>query len=69
MSLTKYFPALLVIDVQLGFDDLTYWGGRRNNPQAEANAAHLLGLFRGLNAPVIHVCHASTYPRSPLRPD
>lgn len=69
MNLTEHIPALLVVDVQLGFDDLTYWGGQRNNPQAEANIARLLQLFRGLNAPVIHVRHASTNPLSPLRPD
>lgn len=61
--------ALLLIDVQLGFDDLEHWGGRRNNPEAEANIARLLAGFRVANQPVIHVRHASTSPDSPLRPE
>lgn len=61
--------ALLIIDVQLGFDDLEHWGGRRNNPQAEANIARLLAGFREVGQPIIHVRHASTSPDSPLRPE
>ena len=38
--------ALILIDIQQGFDDLYYWGGGRNNPQAEEVAASLLGLWR-----------------------
>jgi len=30
--------ALVVVDVQRGFDDAGYWG-RRNNPACEANVA------------------------------
>ncbi|TWP53455.1 cysteine hydrolase [Lentzea tibetensis] len=55
--------ALIVIDVQRGFDD-AYWG-RRNNPGAEANIAALLDAWTG---PVVLVRHDSVHPDSPLRP-
>ena len=59
--------ALLVIDVQKGFDD-PYWGNR-NNPHAESNIALLLAAWRGKQLPVIHIQHCSVEPDSPLRPD
>ncbi len=60
--------ALLIIDVQKGFDtDPDYWG-KRNNPQAEENMARLLAEWRKHNRPVIHVQHMSDNPKSPLRP-
>jgi len=33
--------ALIVVDVQRGFDDAGYWG-RRNNPSCESNVAALI---------------------------
>ena len=27
--------ALLLIDLQKGFEDIEHWGGERNNPEAE----------------------------------
>ena len=59
--------ALLVIDVQRGLDHPKY--GRRNNPDAEANIARLLGAWRRIAWPVVHVQHLSTSRDSPLRPD
>lgn len=56
----KPFPqntALLVIDVQRGFDDPAW--GPRNNPQAEANIATLIAAWRAARAPVLHVHHNS----------
>lgn len=58
--------ALLIIDVQEGFDD-PRWGDR-NNPDAEERIARLLEVWRRSGRPVIHVQHLSREPSSPLRP-
>jgi nicotinamidase-related amidase len=59
--------ALVLVDVQRGFDDAAYWG-RRNNPACEDNIAALLAAWREHRRPVVFVRHESTDPRSPLRP-
>ena len=59
-------PALILIDIQKGFDDLEYWGGERNNPQAEKNAAELLKLWREKGLPIFHIQHCSSNPQSIL---
>jgi nicotinamidase-related amidase len=58
--------ALLVIDMQLGFDDPAW--GRRNNPDAERNVAALIAAWRRAGAPVIHVHHDSPAADGRLRP-
>src|SRR3569623_1232459 len=57
--------ALLVIDMQVGFDDPAW--GPRNNPGAEANVASLIAAWRAANAPVIHIHHDSPDPLGRLR--
>lgn len=59
--------ALLVIDVQQGFDDQKW--GTRNNPDAETNIARLLEHWRASGQPVIHIQHHSTERSSALHPD
>ena len=49
--------ALLVIDVQQGFLDPAW--GSRNNPEAEANVARLLAMWRRGHRPIRHVHHSS----------
>jgi nicotinamidase-related amidase len=61
-------PALLLIDIQKGFSDIAYWGGGRNNPDAETKASALLKTWREKHLPVFHIKHCSTTPASPLRP-
>jgi nicotinamidase-related amidase len=59
--------ALVIIDVQQGFDELELAGQRRNNPQALGRIVDLLDGFRAKAATVIHVRHESRDPRSPFR--
>lgn len=59
--------ALLVIDVQKGFDDADFWGPR-DNPGAEANIKALLDAWAVAGQPIVLVRHDSVKPGSPLRP-
>jgi nicotinamidase-related amidase len=61
-------PALIIIDWQNGFDDHAYWGGNRNNPDAEQNTRYILDAWRKLKLPVFHVKHNSVNPKSRLAP-
>ena len=58
-------PALLVLDVQRGFDE-SRWG-TRNNPAAENQIARLIAQFRRTRRPVIHVWHESPSPTGAFR--
>ena len=66
----KRTTALLLIDIQLGFSDTSYWGSSRSNPSFEENIPHLLSAFRKASSQplVIHVRHCSTDPKSPFHP-
>lgn len=59
-------PALLLVDLQKGFYNNTYWGDERNNPCAEMNVSSLLTLWRKNKLPVFHILHCSLIPASPL---
>ncbi|MFH9553129.1 cysteine hydrolase family protein [Streptomyces sp. NPDC051445] len=59
--------ALVVVDVQKGFEELDFWGAR-NNPGADDNIAALIDVWQGSGRPVVFVRHDSRKPESPLRP-
>ncbi len=57
--------ALLVIDVQQGFEDPDW--GDRNNLGAEDNIARLIAAWRCSGRPIHHVHHASQSPQGKFR--
>ena len=57
---------LVLIDIQKGLDEAEFWGGTRNNPEAEFNCRRLLDFFRERGLPLYHVQHCSKNPESPL---
>ena len=68
----KFGPetALLLIDVQVGVDVLTHWGGptgRRNNPDAEDKMSQLLTAWRQAKLQVAFTRHDSRESASPLK--
>ena len=68
----KFGPetALLLIDVQVGVDFLTHWGGsngRRNNPDAEDKMLPLLAGWREAKLQVAFTRHDSREAASPLK--
>jgi len=58
--------ALIVIDVQQGFDDPGF--GRRSNPDCERNVAVLIDAWRSNGRPLVFVRHDSVEEGSPLAP-
>lgn len=56
--------ALIVIDVQRGFEDPAW--GARDNPDAEANIGRLLTAWTNAARPIVLVRHDSVEPGSPL---
>ena len=58
--------ALIVVDVQRGFDEPRW--GRRNNPDCESNIGALIRHWRKMRQPIVFVRHDSTSPGSPLQP-
>ena len=71
--------ALLLIDIQQGFNHPTHWGTERSTPDFEANVAALLQTARAYNAAqaqsaspqpilIIHTHHHSQSASSPLNP-
>jgi nicotinamidase-related amidase len=67
MSISKTDrPALILVDIQKGFDNIEYWGGQRNNPDAEKKAGEILRLWRKHHLPIFHIKHCSSNPDSLL---
>lgn len=66
MTLKNKKPALLLIDIQKAFLDEEYWGGNRNNKDAELISAKILSYWRENNLPLFHIRHSSTDPNSKL---
>ncbi|OAU94951.1 cysteine hydrolase family protein [Moraxella catarrhalis] len=60
--------ALVLIDLQLGFDEASRWGGNRNNPDCEKVCHQLLKQWRDYDLPIFHIRHNSTNPDSALHP-
>jgi nicotinamidase-related amidase len=58
---------LMIIDMQQGMS----WpqAGERNNPNAEHEIAELLAHWRASHAPIVHVRHVSTEPKSLFWPE
>ena len=59
--------ALIVIDMQRGFDDLDFWGPTAN-PECEANVVRLIEGWDAAGEPIVVVRHDSVSPASPLHP-
>ncbi len=62
-------PALILIDVlyvQKGFLDENYWGGNRNNKNAEEICGKILNKRRELKLPIFHIRHSFRNPNSKL---
>ena len=57
--------ALIVIDMQKGFDDDSFYGPR-NNPECETNVAKLIEAWRSHKWPIVFVRHDSHDDMSPL---
>ncbi|MGO2746414.1 cysteine hydrolase family protein [Microbacterium sp.] len=59
--------ALIIIDMQLGFDDLDFWGSTTNFG-CEENVARLIVEWERAGEPIVVVRHDSLSDSSPLHP-
>ncbi|WP_425658001.1 cysteine hydrolase family protein [Tenacibaculum ascidiaceicola] len=66
MKLREKNPALILVDVQKAFLNEEYWGGNRNNKDAEIICGKILNKWRELDLPIFHIRHSSTNPNSKL---
>ena len=66
MKLKEKLPALILVDIQKAFNDEEYWGGNRNNIDAEEKCELILSKWRELKLPIFHVRHSSQNPESKL---
>lgn len=58
--------ALVIVDMQLGFDE-PWWGTTTNHPGCEENVDRLIAHWQQSARPVVVVRHDSIHPDSPLR--
>jgi len=49
MSLRSQKPILICIDLQQAFQDEAYWGGNRNNQNAEEISSQIIAKWREIN--------------------
>ena len=66
MNLRSQKPILICVDLQLGFQEEAYWGGNRNNKNAEEISSQIIAKWRKINEQIIHVRHSSTNAESKL---
>ena len=66
MQLRCQKPVLICVDLQQGFLDEAYWGGNRNNKNAEEICSQIIAKWREIGEEIIHVRHSSTNPDSKL---
>lgn len=66
MKLREKNPALILVDIQKAFLNEEYWGGNRNNKDAEIICGKILNKWRELSLPIFHIRHSSTNPNSKL---
>ena len=66
MNLRSQKPILICVDLQKGFLEEAYWGGNRNNKNAEEISSQIIAKWRKIDEQIIHVRHSSTNPKSKL---
>ena len=66
MNLRSQKPILICVDLQKGFLEEAYWGGNRNNKNAEEISSLIISKWRKIDEQIIHVRHSSTHPKSKL---
>lgn len=66
MQLRDKNPVLILVDIQNAFLEDHYWGGNRNNKNAEAVCGNILNIWRRLQLPIFHVRHSSVNIKSML---
>lgn len=66
MKLRNQKPALILIDVKKPFLEEAYWGGNRNNKNAEILCGRILAKWGELELPIFHIRHSSTNSKSKL---
>jgi len=63
-QLAQRTTGLVVVDVQVAFDEWEAAGRKRNNPDALGNIVSLLNAFRDNKMAIFHIRHASRSPNS-----